>query len=60
MIPKTKTAIKRDARNERIAELYTLYRSQGSKKHAAVEHIARELKTSVTTVNRIVKPIAIA
>lgn len=56
---KTKTAIKREARNAKITELYKQYRVEGSMKSAVVEQISRELRTSVTTVNRIVKPLSL-
>ena len=53
---KTKTAIKRDARNERIKIMYKdLMALEGSMKSAVAEQIAKDLKTSVTTVNRVVK-----
>lgn len=57
---KTKTAIKRDQRNARITQLYEANMSiQGSMKSAVVEQIAKELKTSITTVNRVVKDILV-
>ena len=55
---KTKTAIKRDIRNGSIRDRYKDYMAtEGSMKSAVVERIAKELKTSITTVNRIVKSI---
>ena len=52
----TKAQVKRRVRDTKIVELYKLYfEIQGSLKSAAVEKIAKEVKTSVTTVNRIVK-----
>lgn len=52
----TKAQVKRKVRDTKIKELYLLYKiEQGSLKSAAVEKIAKECKSSVTTVNRVVK-----
>lgn len=51
---KTKTAVKREARNAKIKELYKKYMPNGMKS-AVVEKIAKEAGTSVSTVNRVVK-----
>jgi predicted transcriptional regulator len=55
---KTKTAIKREKRDEQIVSSYKeLMSLDGAMKSAVVETISRDLKTSITTVNRVVKPI---
>ena len=52
----TKGQVKRRVRDAKRVELYKeYYEIQGSLKSAAVEKIAKEVKTSVTTVNRIIK-----
>ena len=58
---KTKTAIKREKRDEQIKASYKdLMALDGAMKSAVVETISRDLKTSITTVNRVVKSIIIA
>lgn len=53
---KTKTALKREERNTKIKSKFAEYMAiDGSMKSAVVETISRELKTSITTVNRVVK-----
>lgn len=53
---KTKTAIKRDKRNERIKSLYTEYMAQeGSMRSAVLDRIAQEVRVSVTTAHRATK-----
>lgn len=58
MAIKTKKALKRENRNANITALYLLeMKKDGSMKSAVVEEIARACKTSVTTVNRVVKQV---
>src|SRR5690348_5903323 len=55
---KTKTATKREQRNSKIVAMYEdLKIKQNGMKSAVVEHIAKETKSSVTTVNRVVKEV---
>lgn len=54
---KTKTALKRDKRNEQIIARYNELMTPGAMKSAVAEVIAKELRTSITTVNRIVKKV---
>jgi len=56
----TKAQAKRRVRDAKILDLYRTYKiEQGAMKSAAVEQIAKECKSSVTTVNRIVKTLAL-
>jgi len=55
MTIKTKAAVKREKRNEKINELYAKYMAlDGSMKSAVFEQISKELRTSITTVSRII------
>lgn len=55
---KTKTALKREKRNSEIIATYQAdIKLDGAMKSAVVESIARNLKVSITTVNRVVKGI---
>ncbi len=56
MTIKTKTAIKREKRDADIVSKYQeLIVLPGAMKSAVAETISRDLKTSITTVNRVVK-----
>jgi hypothetical protein len=58
MTIKTKTAIKREKRDADIVSKYQeLIVLPGAMKSAVAETISRDLKTSITTVNRVVKRI---
>ena len=52
----TKTEAKRKVRDAKIRELYLLYRINGkAKREVTAEKIAKDCKTSVTTVKRVTK-----
>jgi len=52
----TKTEAKRRVRDAKIIDLYHIYRIDGkAKREVSSEKIAKECKTSVTTVKRVTK-----
>lgn len=54
----TKTQAKRRVRDAKIKELYITYRiNGGALREVTAETIAKEVKTSVSTVKRITKPL---
>jgi hypothetical protein len=56
----TKAQAKRRVRDAKIERLYKEYKIDGgSLKSAAVEEIAKECRSSITTVNRIVKQLGL-
>lgn len=56
----TKTQAKRRVRDAKIKELYTVYRiNGGALREVSAETIAKELKTSVSTVKRITKDMEV-
>ena len=54
----TKAMVKRRVRDTKIKELYLLYKiNGGSKREVSAAKIAKECKTSITTVKRVTKPM---